>query len=208
MSWPAATRFLLADLARHTGEPGVLWNGQPVAGRFRSDPFEVPLGGIDPGLGVIQTWFYCDRRVVPGRLPELGDVLVIRGARWEIVQRDEDDLGELGFRLIKAEGVPEQAGSTWDAGSSVWDNSATAWDVDVEQAAAPRGPGRPSRRDEIVEAFETAADAGIIDPQQPLRELVPVLRQRISGDRRGLGDRTLRRTVAPLLDARRGQRRN
>src|SRR6267154_2585994 len=93
---------LLGDLAVAFGEPA-LWRGSVIAGRFRIDAFEVPLGGIDPGLGVVQTWFYCDRAIVLKPWPELGDHLTIRGQVWEIVQRDEDDIGELGFRLIKEE---------------------------------------------------------------------------------------------------------
>ena len=88
------------------GRVGMARIVQPVAtiaGRFRIDPFEAPLGGHEPGLGETQIWFYCDRAIVPKPWPVLGDHLTIRNQLYEIVQRDEDDIGEFGFRLIRQE---------------------------------------------------------------------------------------------------------
>jgi hypothetical protein len=171
-------QFLLGDLAVAFRED-TLWRDTIVPGRFRIDAFEVPLGGIDPGLGVVQTWFYCDRAIVPKPWPELGDHLVIRGQVWEIVQREEDDIGELGFRLIKQE-----------LGISTVTSEGTA------SAAERRMPGRPSRRDEIAAAF---AD---LDPERPLPELVQAVRAKL-GIGRGLSDKTLRKILAEQVRARR-----
>jgi hypothetical protein len=77
-----------------------------IFGRFRIDPMEVPLGSVVPeGLNTTQTWFYCDTRAVDaalGRVPGEHDLLFVRGGWYEIVLLDTDDLGELGYRLIKA----------------------------------------------------------------------------------------------------------
>jgi len=77
-----------------------------IPGRFRIDPHEVAMPGpAVEALNVTQTWFYCDQRQVPSfpdRVPGLHDLLSIRGQWWEIVQIDADDLGELGYRLLKA----------------------------------------------------------------------------------------------------------
>jgi hypothetical protein len=214
-------RVFLASLLM-TGRTDAIWergNGT-IPGRFRIDAFEVPTGGIAPGIGEIQTWFYCDRRVVPSPLPELGDHLTIRDQVWEIVQRDEDDIGELGFRLIKEElGLifepPEEPQGDWDDKRSLWDQphqvpgGPSRWDLGVTHGAAGRrAPGRPSRRDEITQAYTEAANAGIIGPDQPMSQVVETVRSRISGDRRGLGDKTLRRTIGPLMTARQKRDRN
>ena len=78
----------------------------PIPGRFRIDPHEVAMPGpAVESLNVTQTWFYCDERQVPGypaRVPGLHDLLSIRSSWYEIVQLDYDDLGELGYRLLKA----------------------------------------------------------------------------------------------------------
>jgi len=63
-------------------------------------------------------------------------------------------------------------------------------------AALHRPPGRPSRRDEITQAYTEAANAGIIGPDQPMSQVVETVRSRIPGDRRGLGDKTIRRVIA------------
>jgi hypothetical protein len=86
----------------------------PFPGRFRIDPYEVTFGGASQeGLNVTQTWFYCDARQVPtypDPLPGLHDLLMIRSTWYEIVQLDTDDLGELGYRLLKAaERLPASA---------------------------------------------------------------------------------------------------
>lgn len=209
----ADNRFNQAFLATLliTGRTEVIWEkgGGVFPGRFRIDPFEVPTGAINPGIGEIQTWLYADRRVIPLPLPELGDRLTIRDQIWEIVQRDEDDIGELGFRLIKEElglifePLPERQGD-WDNKLSLWDRDVpggpSRWDVGV---SGRRPPGRPSRREEIADAFNQAATAGVIGPDMPMSQVVETVRSRIGGDRRGLGDKTLRRTVGPLVAARR-----
>lgn len=77
-----------------------------IPGRFRIDPHEVALPGpAVEQLNTTQTWFYCDQKQVPtypARVPGMHDLLAIRGSWWEIVQLDPDDLGELGYRLLKA----------------------------------------------------------------------------------------------------------
>src|SRR5262245_33054553 len=95
-------QFLLRDLATAFREDA-LWQGQILPGRFYITPLEVPTGDIEPGLGTTETKFYCDRAVTPQPWPTLGDHLIIRGQDYEIVERDEDDIGEFAFRLIKQE---------------------------------------------------------------------------------------------------------
>ncbi len=188
-------RFLLGDLARAFPEPAVWANtGLPIIGRFRIDPFDVPLAGTNAGIGEVQTWFYCERAVIPGVLvPDIGHVLTIRGRGWEIVEAGEDDLGELSYRLIKYEGAP----------AAVLDPATRRNAVAVERL---RRPGRPSRRDEIVCAFAAVVEAGAIDPGEPLTHVFPAVRQRITGTTApssGLGDKTLRKTLTPLVEAKR-----
>jgi hypothetical protein len=74
----------------------------PIQGRFRTDPVDVPLG-VHDGLNTTTSWFYCDTRDVPSadRKPGQGDYLLIRNEWFEIVQLNADDIGELGYRLIK-----------------------------------------------------------------------------------------------------------
>jgi hypothetical protein len=173
-----------------------LWQGQTIAGRFRIDPYDVPLVGTETGLGVIQTWFYCERAIIPGpRIPELGDVLTIRGRGWEIVEGPlQDDLGELGYRLIKYEAADLAAAAPAPRARA------------VEQL---RQPGRPTRRDDIERAFAALAESGI-DPSRPMTEIFPAVRRQITGSAApspGLGDKTLRKTLAPLFEAhRKGQK--
>lgn len=207
-------RQFLQALHVGTGTTIVIWlkGGGTFPGRFRIDPFEVPTGGIAPGVGEIQTWLYCDRRVVPPPLPELGDHLTIRDQMWEIVQRDEDDLGELGFRLIKEElglifETPPERQGDWDNRQSLWDQDVPGGPSRWDRGVTGRQPrGRPSRRGEIKQAFDQAATAGVIGPDMPMSQVVETVRGRIvGGDRRGLGDKTLRRTVGPLVAARRGR---
>lgn len=72
-----------------------------IRGRFRIDPWDVELVVHEP-LNTTQTWFYVDTRDVPSaRKPGVGDLLLIRGQWWEIAQLDADDIGELGYRLLK-----------------------------------------------------------------------------------------------------------
>jgi hypothetical protein len=187
-------RFLLNDLAVAFREDA-LWADTVVPGRFRIDPFELGLAPVEPGLGVTQVWFYCDRAVVPKPWPQLGDHLTIRGQVYEIVQHDEDDIGEFGFRLIKEElGI-----------STV--TSEGAYSVSDRRFGQPhyghdkrRHPGRPSRRDEIVQVFETAVASGELDPTLPVHELLTAMRARL-GNGQGLSDKTLRR-ILTLVRAR------
>jgi protein gp37 len=90
MSWADASCFLLRDLATHLGETAT-WAGQPIAGRFRIDPYDVPLVGTNAGIGEVQTWFYCERAIIAGpRLPDIGDILTIRGPRMIFVNSMSD----------------------------------------------------------------------------------------------------------------------
>ena len=99
---------LLPALRDVFGEPAV-WTSPElhavtIQGRFRIDPYDVPLGGQPEGLNVTQTWFYVDRADIPSvGTPQLGELLFIRGEWWEIMQIDRDDIGELAWRLLKAE---------------------------------------------------------------------------------------------------------
>jgi hypothetical protein len=174
-------RFLLGDLAVHLGEPaGALWNGQTVPGRFYVDPVEVGLGDIEPGLGTTTSKFYCDRARVPQPWPTIGDHLFIRGQDYEIVERDEDDLGEFAFRMIKLE-----------IGLSTVTSEGAYY-------PEPQGPGRPTRRAEIVAAYESAVAAGLVSRAQPLHEVVSIVRPRV-GNGLGLSDRTLRKILGTLV---------
>ena len=99
---------LLTALRNGFGEPAI-WMpldrrvpAMPVEGRFRVDPYDVPLGGQPEPLNTTQTWFYCDTRdIAADEKPRLGDRLWIRDGWWEIVQLDRDDIGELAYRLLK-----------------------------------------------------------------------------------------------------------
>ena len=72
-----------------------------MVGRFRTDPWDVGLS-VHEGLNTTQTWFYVDARdVAYATKPGVGDYLLIRNEWWEIAQLDADDIGELGYRLVK-----------------------------------------------------------------------------------------------------------
>jgi len=72
-----------------------------MVGRFRTDPWDVGLS-VHDGLNATQTWFYVDTRdVAYATKPGVGDYLLIRNEWWEIAQLDADDIGELGYRLVK-----------------------------------------------------------------------------------------------------------
>jgi hypothetical protein len=185
-----------------------------IPGRFRIDPFEAPLGNVEPGLGETQIWFYCDRAIVPQPFPVLGDTLTIRGQIYEIVQRDEDDIGELGFRLIRRQiGIS----TVTSEGAYSSDDQPVAQPLTevmprpaVVPVAAPETSanraGRPSRRREIAAAFDSAVATGAIDPARPLKELCAVMHQRL-GNGGGLSSRTLRRVVGGLVRERRERAR-
>jgi hypothetical protein len=216
-------RYLLGDVAKAFREDA-LWGVATIAGRFRIDPFEVPLGAIEPGLGVTQISFACDRAIVPKPWPAVGDHLTIRNQVYEITAIDEDDIGELAFRLIRHEigisTVTSEGVYSSDA-PTVQPRPAEATPPPVVAAAPavipaainarsdePRIPthfdpgGRPSRRREIAEAFDAAVTAGVIDPARPLKELCAVMHQRL-GNGEGLSSRTLRRVVGGLVRERR-----
>jgi hypothetical protein len=110
------------------------------------------------------------------------------GRGWEIVEHGEDDLGELSYRLIK-----------YDAELIAVESEASGVNGEAE---GPRGPGRPSRRNEIMRAFAAVAEGGI-DPDQPMTQVFPAVRRQITGSDApspGLGDKTLRKTLAPLFE--------
>jgi hypothetical protein len=222
-------QFLLGDLATAFREDALFSTisadgrtyepVQTISGRFRIDPFEVPLGGHDPGAGETQIWFYCDRATILQPWPVLGDQLTIRGQLYEIVQRDEDDIGEFGFRLIRQE-IGISTVTSEGAVSGLPEVNPLRRPVQPEtlyRMSDPRPPpampaapspaarvynGRPSRRGEIERAFNAAVAAGALDPARPLKELVAVMHQRL-GNGGGLSNRTLRRVVGGLV---RGQR--
>jgi hypothetical protein len=181
-------QHLLGDLATAFREDAnaVAWLGVVVPGRFYINPQEVGLGDIEPGLGTTETKFYCDRAVVPKPWPTIGDHLTIRGQDYEIVERDEDDLGEFAFRLIKL-----QLGISTVTSEGIYSGSAG---VPVPHA----GPGRPTRRAEIIAAYEAAVAAKLTSPTQPLHEVMAVIRQRL-GNGRGLSDRTLRKILGGVV---------
>ena len=187
-------QFLLNDLAVAFREDA-RWLNTTVAGRFRIDPFEAPLGAIDPGMGETLIWWYCDRAVMPKPWPALGDHLTIREQVYEIVERGEDDIGEFAFRLIR-----EEIGISTVTSEGVFSRAGTF--STGEAGDAHRAPGRPSRRLEVVEAFNTAVASGELDPTKPMPELMRAMRQRL-GNGQGLSDKTLYRILGELVRARR-----
>jgi hypothetical protein len=197
-------QFLLSDLAVAFREDA-LWGDAVVPGRFRIDPYEVSLVPVEPGLGVVETWFYCDRAVVPKPWPELGDTLTIRGMVWEIVQKDEDDIGEFGFRLIKQElGITTVTSEGVFSASSDEDFSAPRESVDnnlTTESDDEVHAGRPTRRQQVAEAFADAIADGSIRLGQPLSLITRAMRRRL-GNGQGLSDRTLRRQISELVHGR------
>jgi hypothetical protein len=186
--------FMLHDLAVAFREDA-MWRGAQIPGRFYINPQEVGLGDIEPGLGTVETKFYCDRVVVPKPWPSIGDTLVIREQVYEIVERDEDDLGEFAFRLIKAELGLNHVTSEGAYGDMVTPH--------FRAPIPPPGPGRPTRRAEVLAAYDAAIAARLISPTQPLHEICAALRPRI-GNGAGLADRTLRKIVGGIVRARQG----
>jgi hypothetical protein len=182
-SGPTTHQYLLGDLAEHLGQYAY-WNGIRFPGRFFVDAIEVPTSPVEPGVGTTESRFYCDRNQTPKPWPTLGDLLTIRGQVYEIVERNEDDLGELAFRLIKQE-----------LGLS----TATSEGLPVPTPHA--APGRPTRRDEIVAHYGAALGAKLISPTTPVHEIINILRPRI-GNGQGLSDRTLRKIIGGLVRAR------
>jgi hypothetical protein len=180
-------QFLLGDLATAFREDAgrTEWQGVVVPGRFYINPLEVGLGDIEPGLGTTETKFFCDRAVVPKPWPDIGDLLTIRGQVYEIVERDEDDIGEFAFRLIK-----QEIGISTVTSEGVWSGNT--------EATPHAGPGRPTRRGEIIAAYEAAVAAGVVARTQPLHQIVALIRPRV-GNGLGLSDRTLRKIIGELV---------
>src|SRR5262245_61261203 len=154
-------QFLLSDLAVAFNE-NAQWKGRIVPGRFRIDPYEVPLGAIEPGLGETQIFFWCDRNQCPQPWPTLGDTLIIRKQRYDIVERNEDDLGELGFRLIRQERGIRTVTSEGIYTQPQYDFS----EPDFHK-------GRPSRHDEIAQAFSG------LDLSRPTAVVIATARRRL-----------------------------
>lgn len=67
----------------------------------------------------------------------------------------------------------------------------------------PRRPGRPSRRTEIVAAYEELRDADEIDFDAPLNSLYGRICKKVSdgdnADLKGLGDEAIRNAISPLF---------
>jgi hypothetical protein len=169
---PSYGRLLLDALDLGPFGETAFWAGRVVDGRFDMDPSVVPLTGTEAGLGVSQTWFYCAAWRAPPE-PAIEDVVVIRGVAWEIVEIGLDDIGELQIRLIKYAVPPE--------------------------GPEARGPGRPSRRDEVIRAYANVARGR--DPRESLSRLFPPIRRAITGSTepsRGLTDKTLAKILGPL----------
>jgi hypothetical protein len=100
----------------------------PIKGRFRIDPFMVPMAPSESGLSVTQIWFYYDaRHDLPGRMPppQQGDFLVIQGIRYEVADVQVDDLGEHGLQLLRASQQRPPIG--WDDDATIWDDGAARW---------------------------------------------------------------------------------
>jgi hypothetical protein len=99
----------------------------PIKGRFASNPFTVPLAPSENGLSVTQIFFFYDARhdlpnsVRPARM---GDFLTIRGVRYEVIDVQDDDLGESGLQLTRASQTRPPV---------VWDDGATIWLDDADQ---------------------------------------------------------------------------
>lgn len=165
----AVLASLLPALDDGLGEPGS-WLGHALRIRFLQDYTPLALQMTEQGMSQTQAWAYFDRGQLPAEagIPRLGDLLSLRGRSWEIVEFGEDDLGELQLRLIPFQASP----------------------LDEE----PRGPGRPSRRDDILAAYDALVAAKAIDPRRPLSHAFALVRRRLTGSAApspGLGDKTL-----------------
>lgn len=197
---------LLGELAAAFGEPAQ-WRGGTFVLRFRIDPFTVPLGVIDAGLNVTETWAYTEIAQVPrdadALLPSLGDTLLIRDWAWEIVEVGDDDIGERQFRLLRRERRPDTApeldSEQSASGDALSEPPPPPWEEPRPPWPETRGPGRPSRRDEILAAYalvKARAPAGLA-----LVRLFPEIRREITGKTQvspGLGDKTLYKILAHL----------
>jgi hypothetical protein len=123
--------MLLRDLRTAFGDeawPEWAMGGPPIKGRFAINPFNVPLSPSENGLSVTQTFFFYDaRHDLPFRVraARIGDFLVIRNVRYEVVDVQDDDLEESGLQLLRASQTRPPI--EWDDGFTVWDDTTTVW---------------------------------------------------------------------------------
>jgi hypothetical protein len=102
----------------------------PIKGRLAINPFTVPLAPSDNGLSTTQIFFFYDaRHDLPGsmRAAQMGDFMTIRGVRYEVVDVQDDDLGEAGLQLLRAS--QQRPPVTWDDGATEWhdDGQPVVW---------------------------------------------------------------------------------
>lgn len=151
------------------GEPAG-WLGNVLSVRFIQDYTPTALQMTEQGISQVQTWIYFGAYQLPpgAGVPGIGDIVEIRGRTWEIVEAGQDDIPELQLRLVPYQGSP----------------------LDEE----PRGPGRPTRRDDILAAWDALVALRMIDPRKPLSHAFPQIRRRLTGSTApspGLSDKTL-----------------
>lgn len=99
-----------------------------IKGRFAINPFTVTLAPSENGLSVTQIFFFYDARhdLPPNTRPaRMGDFMTIRDVRYEVVDVQDDDLGESGLQLVRAE--QQRPAMTWDDGAMIWDDGAMVW---------------------------------------------------------------------------------
>jgi hypothetical protein len=124
--------FLLRDTRMAFGEPAwpewAMAVADPIEGRFAINPFEVPLSPSENGLSSTQIFFFYDaRHDLPAgvRAARMGDFLTVRGVRYEVIDVQDDDLGEAGLQLSRASQT--RPAVVWDDGATVWDDGAAVW---------------------------------------------------------------------------------
>jgi hypothetical protein len=103
---------------------------EPIRGRLRIDPFTVPLAPSENALSVTQTWFFYDARFdLPANVmpPRQHDYLTINGVRYEVIDVQNDDLGESGLQLLRA--PQSRVPVVWDDGATTWhdDGQSVVW---------------------------------------------------------------------------------
>jgi len=192
---------LLSDLAIAFGEE-VIWRGGKFIGRFRIDPFTVPLPATEAGLNTTETWLYSEIAQIPrdddGRLPDQQDEFSIRGWSWEIVEIGDDDLGERQFRLLRREPAPPYVPPDEPLPPGA-ESPPPPFEVATYQTEQARGPGRPSRREDIERAYEVVVTRAA--PGTPLARLYGPIRREITGrdaPSPGLSDKTIAALCGPL----------
>jgi len=191
-------QFLLHDLAV-AFQQDAYWRGVAVPGRFYIDPFVAPTAPIEPGVGVTQIMWHCDRLVMPKPWPTLGDHLTINNQVYEIVERGEDDIGELAYRLIREElGISRVVSEGGNISTGTFSTG------EAGTAHHHYAPGRPTRRRRIESAFEDALAADEIDPEWSVQQIIDTMRPRL-GNGQGLRDKTLLKIVGRLARARRSE---